>query len=116
VDATTLRLFSSRLANENLEDVLAACHKLGELPRQEGDPSFPAVETILSMVEVMQTARKAREAPERYLVAFQCKACKLTATAYYASDATLPTRCNVWRGGIPCGGELGVMVDERPRQ
>ena len=116
MDATTLRLYSSRLANENLEDVLAACHKLKELPRQEGDPSFPAVETILSMVGVMETARKATEAPELYLVGFQCKTCKLTAAAYYPADATLPMHCKVFRGGVECGGELGVTVDERPKQ
>jgi hypothetical protein len=46
---------------ENHEDVIAAIEKLGELPREEGQPSFPDIGTILAVAGVMRVARHNRE-------------------------------------------------------
>jgi hypothetical protein len=61
VDASTLELFSRRLAKERFEDVVAAIEKIGEMPREEGQAAFPELGLILSMTSVMALARHNRE-------------------------------------------------------
>lgn len=61
VDAAQLSLFARRLAKENLDDVLSALATLAELPREEGENSFPEIGVILSSVGMERVARHNRE-------------------------------------------------------
>lgn len=113
MDSLTLKLFSRRLAKERLDDVLAACQKLAELPREEGQPAFPAIETVLSMVGLMAVARRHRESPPKFLVCLQCQTCGYRASNHFARAESLPANCEAISGGVKCGGYMAVMVDER---
>jgi hypothetical protein len=104
------------LAKERLDDVLAACQKLAELPREEGQPAFPAIETVLSMVGLMAVARRHRESPPKFLVCLQCSVNgSHKSSGHFSRVASLPTHCDVISGGVKCGGFMAVMVDERGR-
>ena len=52
LDKMTLSLYSKRLAQENVEDVLAGIETIQDLPREEGDLAFPEVGAILSTARV----------------------------------------------------------------
>ncbi len=65
LDTSTLKLYCRKLEKERAEDLYEALERLGELPRSEGDPAFPSVGAILSMVGVMGVARHNRERAQR---------------------------------------------------
>ena len=75
VDSPTLKLYSKKLANERLDDLLAAI-ELSDMPREPGEVAFFEVGAIRQMAHVMAAARLNRERAEReYLQQQQCPKC-----------------------------------------
>ena len=75
MDREALRLYSTRLAKERLEDVLMALEKLAEMPRGEFESLMPGIGGILAVVAAMAEARRARSKPQEYYQQQACPVC-----------------------------------------
>lgn len=95
LDASTLKLYSARLARERFEDVIAALEKLQEMPRAEGETALPDIATILAMVTVMgiQRGNRERKNARPFLVGRRCSACCYSHSAFVAEDDMRGKKC-----------------------
>lgn len=120
LDASTLKLYSARLASERFDDVIAALEHLQEQPRQEGETALPEIGAILALVAVMAVRRVNREgaAKDLELIAWECSSCKTVTTGFYpriarkASEVRYCQRASRRPGSSPgeiCGGNLQVV-------
>ena len=114
----TLSLYSKRLAQENVEDVLAGIETIQDLPREEGDLAFPEVGAILSTARVCRVARINREAAAKVtvLVRWRCPECGITLCDWISPSDDAPRVCK----GIPSKGPsdvvCGAIMDEVHRE
>lgn len=120
LDASTLKLYSARLASERFDDVIAALEHLQEQPRQEGETALPEIGAILALVGVMAVRRVNREGAAKDLefIAWKCSSCKIVTTGFYprlakkASETRYCQRASQKAGarsGEICGGNLQVV-------
>ena len=106
LDASTLNLYSRRLTKERLEDVLAALETIQDLPREEGETSFPSIGEILTVVGVQRVARHNREqlAVKTELARWKCPECGIYQSGFIAPTDYEPRVCR----GIPREGKGSV--------
>ena len=115
-----LKLYTERLAQEPIEDVLLALEKLGEMPKKEFESAVPEIGAILALVHTCTLARqnRAEVAKSQRLVRWRCDACKLTVTGFPASNDALDRRCyrKVWdqkqEQSFKCGTQMTVIHDD----
>lgn len=95
LDASTISLYSSRLAQEPFEDVIAALEKIAEMPRKDYEPALPEIGTVLGMVDVMRTSRENREKASRdnLLAQWRCPNCRYTQAGFISLDDCKPRYC-----------------------
>lgn len=95
LDASTLKLYSARLATERLDDVTAALEKLQEMERAEGEPTLPAMSTILAMIRYCAVQRENRERIDKkpFLVGIECPACRHRSSGFVAQGETIARPC-----------------------
>jgi hypothetical protein len=119
----TLDVFSERLKNFEEEDVVSACEKLSDLPREEGKPSMPDLGTILAMVRCETYSRINRAKPQEDVVIWRCPVCGSRVSGYRARGQALEDTPKVCTspyapiGQIPrslpakvtCGGIMSVV-------
>lgn len=100
-----IEAYQSRLQRENEVDVLAALHKIGEMPRQDGELAFPELGSIIALMNACGVARRNRIEAEKNkrLVTWVCPDCNVTCSSWVAPGASLERRCQ----GIPRDGSLG---------
>jgi hypothetical protein len=119
-----MRLYSSRLAKEPIEDVLLALEKLAEQPRKEYEQAIPDLGNLLLLVDHCTTARRYHEDAKKNqrLVGWMCPDCGVLMSGFVARGSDLSRRCQ----GIPkdkrtdtnaqgrriCGAEMRVFYDE----
>jgi hypothetical protein len=126
LDPITLRLYSSNLADKPAEDVVAACQKLQELVRKEGESALPEIGVFLAATNAETVARKNRIEAAKHgqsMVGWRCIDCKNVMTGFPASNDDLDRRCespyrwvNGKRGILPygqiCGGRMEVIFND----
>jgi hypothetical protein len=119
-----LKLYTDRLAQEPLEDVLEALGKLGEQPKKEFESAVPEIGAILALVHLCTLARQNRDAATKSqrMVRWKCEECGTTACGFPSTSDALERRCN----GIPkdnrtdvnaqgkrvCGARMVVVHDD----
>jgi hypothetical protein len=100
MEVEALRAYSRRLAKENLDDVLTALEKLGEMKRQEYESIIPELGAILGLVGVCAIARHNRqtiEAQKTTLRRWRCPRCRVTISGFTHPEDDRPRSCM----GIP---------------
>jgi hypothetical protein len=132
-----VRLVREISGDRTLEDVIAAIEKIADMERQEGEPTFPPVATIMAMVPVMAMARRNRRALEQdyKLVMWKCGVCGYECSGFLAVvsrgvrfcpskwgpllpldtprvNGKRPERIQL-QNGQTCGAEMFIVVDER---
>ena len=119
-DANQITLYCNRLEREisgerELMDVVGAIEKIADMERKEGEPTFPAVAQIISLVPVMATARHHRQslAQERGLVVWICNSCGYRMSGFLAKGDNTQRSCQSLNR---CAADLDVFTDERPRE
>ena len=87
-DKLTLELFSRRLAQENLEDVITALQQIQELPREEFESAIPCIADIVAVVKAAGIARISRETNGKrsVLVGYECPKCKYRTADFLEPD------------------------------
>lgn len=110
---SALELYSARLAQEPVEDVIAAVEKMQELPRQAGEPSLPEIGVFLAMTRTATVARENRviAGGGEDLVRRRCENCGRTYCDVVPSGTTPSGICKrVFAGEhgeeVRCNGQL----------
>lgn len=96
MEAESLRAYSKRLGQENLDDVLTALTKLGEMKRNEYEGVMPDVGGILAVVQAMAVARINRmaiNARKTTMVRWECPDCGIHNSGFVAPDDHRERRC-----------------------
>lgn len=109
MDKETLNYFSSRLAKEPFEDVIAAIEKIQDQPREPGETALPEIGALLALVKAMGVARinRINSAGKNTFVGFTCPSCKLSTSGYVTDDDYRTRYCP------RCGQEMGQRHRER---
>jgi hypothetical protein len=119
-----LKLYTDRLVQEPIEDVLLALEKLAEQPKKEFESAVPEIGAILGLVHTCTLARQNRDTATKSqrLVRWKCEECGTTACGFPSTSDALERRCN----GIPkdnrtdvnaqgkrvCGARMVVVHDD----
>jgi hypothetical protein len=119
-DAATLTLYSSRLEREHPDDVITACDKIAEMPREEGRPALPELGAMLAVVQSVRAAREAKEHNERetMVIRRKCTVCNCTTSGFNKPNDQIPRYCQRRTGarGQICGGNMEVIFREPAKE
>ena len=108
-DKTTFSLYSKRLMQENVEDVVTALQQIQELPREDFESAIPAMPDIIALVKAAGVARVNRETASQRttLVGHKCRQCRLTSSGYVADNDRATRYCR------RCGEPMHEVYRER---
>lgn len=114
LDKDTLSLYSKRLEQENVEDVVRALEKIQETPRKECESALPDIGSILASVKTETAVRNASASRGQQLVAWHCPACGHTMTDFLTSGAALKRVCRrkLHQREAICGADMAWQVFE----
>lgn len=110
---SALELYSAKLAQEPVEDVIAAIERMQELPRQAGEPSLPEIGVFLAMTRTAGCARENRiiSRTGEAIVRVRCTNCGREYSVYIPKggsyDGICPQRTRAATGEeVQCNGQL----------
>lgn len=96
VTEETLKIYSVRLGKENVDDVLGAISTIQDLPRLEGELSFPEIGVFLAVAGSMAVQRENRaslDAKRTTLAGWKCPDCGTAMSGLIAADDERPRKC-----------------------
>lgn len=98
IDVSTLKLYSARLEQEPVDDVIDAIEKLQDTPRGEGELALPEIGVLLAMTRAAGVARaNRRSAHLKDLARWRCPSCNATRCGYIDTSDFATRYCH----GIP---------------
>ena len=92
----TLKAYCARLGKENVDDVLGAIRTIQDLPRLEGELSFPEIGVFLAITGALAIARQNRQAVaanKTTLVRWHCPECGIHFSGFTSAEDFRDRRC-----------------------
>jgi chromosome condensin MukBEF ATPase and DNA-binding subunit MukB len=116
----SLRLYSQRLAKEEITDVLAMLETLGEQKRTEFEASIPEIGVMLALTRVEETARRNRDevAKSERFVRWKCPVCGATLSGFPTRNDSLDRYCekkaslNELGNPVECGTPMNIIFKD----